>query len=33
MTLHLGDINTTGTPRGVGMGMNPPIFLPSQTMW
>ncbi len=27
MTLHIGDIITTGTPPGVGMGMNPPQFL------
>jgi 5-carboxymethyl-2-hydroxymuconate isomerase len=27
MTLHPGDIITTGTPPGVGMGMKPPKFL------
>ena len=27
ITLMPGDIVTTGTPPGVGMGMNPPIFL------
>jgi 2,4-diketo-3-deoxy-L-fuconate hydrolase len=27
MTLHPGDIITTGTPPGVGMGMKPPVFL------
>lgn len=27
MTLEPGDIITTGTPPGVGMGMKPPIFL------
>lgn len=27
MTLHPGDIITTGTPPGVGMGMRPPLFL------
>ncbi len=27
MTLHSGDIVTTGTPPGVGMGMKPPVFL------
>jgi len=27
MTLEPGDIITTGTPPGVGMGLNPPIFL------
>lgn len=26
-TLHPGDIVTTGTPPGVGMGMNPQVFL------
>jgi ureidoglycolate lyase len=26
-TLHPGDIISTGTPSGVGMGMNPPVFL------
>jgi 2-keto-4-pentenoate hydratase/2-oxohepta-3-ene-1,7-dioic acid hydratase in catechol pathway len=33
MTLHPGDIITTGTPAGVGMGRNPPIYLrPGQTV-
>jgi 2-keto-4-pentenoate hydratase/2-oxohepta-3-ene-1,7-dioic acid hydratase in catechol pathway len=27
MTLHPGDVIATGTPPGVGMGMNPPVFL------
>ena len=27
MTLNAGDIITTGTPPGVGMGRKPPIFL------
>lgn len=27
MTLHPGDVITTGTPPGVGMGMKPPVFL------
>ena len=27
MSLQQGDIVTTGTPPGVGLGMNPPIFL------
>jgi 2-keto-4-pentenoate hydratase/2-oxohepta-3-ene-1,7-dioic acid hydratase in catechol pathway len=27
MTLNPGDIITTGTPPGVGMGMKPPRFL------
>jgi len=27
MTLHPGDIITTGTPPGVGLGMKPPLFL------
>jgi 2-keto-4-pentenoate hydratase/2-oxohepta-3-ene-1,7-dioic acid hydratase in catechol pathway len=32
-TLHPGDIISTGTPSGVGMGMNPPTFLrPGQTV-
>ena len=26
-TLEPGDIITTGTPPGVGMGMKPPVFL------
>jgi 2-keto-4-pentenoate hydratase/2-oxohepta-3-ene-1,7-dioic acid hydratase in catechol pathway len=33
MTLHPGDIISTGTPSGVGMGCNPPVFLrPGQTV-
>jgi 2-keto-4-pentenoate hydratase/2-oxohepta-3-ene-1,7-dioic acid hydratase in catechol pathway len=33
MTLHPGDIITTGTPAGVGLGQKPPVFLRSgQTM-
>jgi 2-keto-4-pentenoate hydratase/2-oxohepta-3-ene-1,7-dioic acid hydratase in catechol pathway len=32
MTLHPGDIISTGTPSGVGMGCKPPVFLrPGQT--
>ena len=27
MSLQPGDIITTGTPAGVGMGMNPKVFL------
>ncbi len=27
MTLFAGDIITTGTPPGVGVGMKPPVFL------
>ena len=27
MSLQPGDIVTTGTPAGVGMGMKPPVFL------
>ena len=27
MTLLAGDIITTGTPPGVGVGMKPPVFL------
>jgi 2-keto-4-pentenoate hydratase/2-oxohepta-3-ene-1,7-dioic acid hydratase in catechol pathway len=26
-TLHPGDIISTGTPPGVGMGMSPPVYL------
>ncbi len=29
MSLHPGDIITTGTPPGVGMGMKPQLFLKS----
>ncbi len=33
MTLHAGDIISTGTPPGVGLGMKPPVFLRAgQTM-
>ncbi|GAB4400895.1 MAG: ureidoglycolate lyase [Rhodoferax sp.] len=33
MTLHPGDVITTGTPPGVGMGQKPPVFLrPGQTL-
>lgn len=33
LSLHPGDIISTGTPSGVGLGMNPPTFLqPGQTM-
>jgi 2-keto-4-pentenoate hydratase/2-oxohepta-3-ene-1,7-dioic acid hydratase in catechol pathway len=33
MTLELGDIITTGTPAGVGMGRKPPMYLrPGQTV-
>jgi 2-keto-4-pentenoate hydratase/2-oxohepta-3-ene-1,7-dioic acid hydratase in catechol pathway len=33
MTLHPGDVITTGTPAGVGLGMKPPVFLqPGQVM-
>lgn len=33
MTLHPGDIISTGTPPGVGLGMNPPRYLkPGDTM-
>jgi ureidoglycolate lyase len=33
ITLHPGDIVTTGTPPGVGMGMKPPTYLrPGQVM-
>ena len=28
-TLHPGDLIATGTPEGVGVGMNPPVFLQS----
>jgi 2-keto-4-pentenoate hydratase/2-oxohepta-3-ene-1,7-dioic acid hydratase in catechol pathway len=27
MTLLPGDIISTGTPSGVGLGMNPPVYL------
>ena len=27
MTLHPGDIISTGTPPGVGMGQKPPVYL------
>lgn len=33
MSLHPGDIISTGTPPGVGLGQNPPVYLkPGQTM-
>ena len=33
MTLHPGDIISTGTPQGVGLGMKPPLYLKAgQTM-
>ncbi|MFC0407417.1 fumarylacetoacetate hydrolase family protein [Roseomonas elaeocarpi] len=33
ITLHPGDVISTGTPPGVGMGLKPPVFLrPGQTM-
>ena len=33
ITLHPGDIISTGTPPGVGAGMKPPVFLKAgQTM-
>ncbi|MFC0385502.1 fumarylacetoacetate hydrolase family protein [Muricoccus vinaceus] len=33
VTLHPGDIITTGTPPGVGLGMKPPVYLrPGQVM-
>jgi 2-keto-4-pentenoate hydratase/2-oxohepta-3-ene-1,7-dioic acid hydratase in catechol pathway len=33
MTLHSGDIITTGTPPGVGLGQKPPVYLkPGQIM-
>jgi 2-keto-4-pentenoate hydratase/2-oxohepta-3-ene-1,7-dioic acid hydratase in catechol pathway len=27
MTLHPGDVISTGTPPGVGMGQKPPVYL------
>lgn len=27
MTLHPGDLISTGTPTGVGMGQKPPVYL------
>ena len=27
MSLHPGDVITTGTPPGVGMGQKPPVYL------
>jgi 2-keto-4-pentenoate hydratase/2-oxohepta-3-ene-1,7-dioic acid hydratase in catechol pathway len=27
MTLLPGDVISTGTPHGVGLGLNPPVFL------
>ena len=33
ITLHPGDVITTGTPPGVGLGMKPPVYLrPGQVM-
>jgi ureidoglycolate lyase/2,4-diketo-3-deoxy-L-fuconate hydrolase len=33
MTLHPGDVISTGTPPGVGLGRKPPVFLrPGQTI-
>jgi len=33
MTLNPGDVISTGTPPGVGLGQKPPIYLqPGQTM-
>ncbi len=33
ITLHPGDVITTGTPPGVGSGMKPPVYLRAgQTM-
>jgi ureidoglycolate lyase len=33
ITLHPGDVISTGTPPGVGLGMKPPVFLRAgQTM-
>jgi len=33
MTLHPGDVISTGTPPGVGLGQKPPVYLkPGQTM-
>jgi len=33
MTLQPGDVISTGTPPGVGLGQKPPIYLkPGQTM-
>jgi ureidoglycolate lyase len=33
MTLHTGDLISTGTPPGVGMGHKPPVYLvPGQVM-
>jgi 2-keto-4-pentenoate hydratase/2-oxohepta-3-ene-1,7-dioic acid hydratase in catechol pathway len=33
MTLYPGDLITTGTPPGVGLGMKPPMYLkPGDTM-
>jgi len=33
MTLHPGDVISTGTPQGVGLGMKPPLYLKAgQTM-
>jgi len=33
ITLHPGDLISTGTPQGVGLGLKPPVYLkPGQTM-
>lgn len=32
MRLMPGDVVTTGTPPGVGLGMNPPVFLKAGDM-
>ena len=33
ITLHPGDVISTGTPPGVGLGQKPPVFLkPGQTI-
>lgn len=33
ITLHPGDVISTGTPPGVGIGRKPPVFLrPGQTL-
>jgi len=33
MSLHPGDIISTGTPPGVGLGMKPPMFLKAAMWW
>lgn len=32
MRLMPGDVVTTGTPHGVGLGMKPPVFLKLETL-